>query len=189
MCMRTTLAALCLLLASASAYAGQEPIDHPTQTEKKVKLPKTELVVVGCRVDDLTGQPGRQDPALAAYGWRDLEWHVEGGELECKREVLALQDGTLDADGATADMIKLEPNWSDYGQCAHEGATQAARWDDHHKGWATMLIGCPVPIWNDNGTPNDKSDDYIVDFKLPECPAHQPGSVFPMRCRFDAGVI
>jgi hypothetical protein len=151
---------------------------------------QTSLVIIACRVDDLTGQPGRHDPELAAKGWRDLELHIVNGELQCRREVLYdLQDATQFSTAAPADLIALNPDFSVPTSCARVGVVMAQAWNEQNKGWATIAVGCPVPIMSDNGTPDDKSDDYQVGLKLPECPSFLPGTDSPMRCRFDASVI
>lgn len=141
--------------------------------------PPTALVIVACRVDDLTGQPGRHDPALAAKDWRDLELKIIDGEYSCKREVLSLEDGSLYQN--VNDLIPLNANFADWTQCSRVGVVQAQAWNEKHKGWATVAVGCPVPIVNGDGR--------IIGYKLPECPSTLPGTNNPMRCKFDASEI
>src|SRR5262245_4714554 len=87
----------------------------PIMAEAAPPPPQT-VVVISCRVDDLTGLPGRQDPTFAAKGWRDLEWHFDAGnELECKREEVPLQDGVA---LMSPEVKELHPDFSDYAQCA-----------------------------------------------------------------------
>lgn len=150
---------------------------------------RTTLIVVACRVDDLTGQPGRHDPTLAARGWRDLELHLEGGELQCKRERLDLEDGTPYSPTAPGDLIPLDANFAIAAQCARAAMMIAPDWEAKNKGWGVVAVGCPVPIMSDNGTPEDSNDDYQIGLKAVECPATFPGTDFPMRCRFDGSVI
>lgn len=150
---------------------------------------KSSLVIIACRVDDLTGQPGRHDPNLAARGWRDLELHVEDGQVQCKRIVLYdLQDSAQFDQLAPADLIPLDPDFSNWGQCARAGVVMAQAWNEDNQGWATVKVGCPTPIMSDNGTPDDMSDDVQVGLKLPECPSHLPDGS-PMRCVFDESAI
>lgn len=157
-----------LLLWAAAAHA--EPA-APTQ-----------IAIVACRVDDLTGKPGRHDPEMAARNWRDLELHISNGEYSCKHEVLALEDAAPYSPLATEKMIPLEPNWGDWSQCSSVGAVQAQMWNDRHKGWATIAVGCPTPIV-------DLSSGKIIGWKLPGCPTYLPGTQNRMRCRFDASLI
>src|SRR5690349_17828158 len=154
-----------LLLASTALITFVSEIRQPPTAPPA----PTSLVIVACRVDDLTGQPGRHDPEMAAHGWRDLELHVNSAqEYECKREVLAnLEDSAVTSPLANAGLIPLNPDFSDRSQCAHVGAMKAAEWDQAHKGWATVAIGCPVPIVNQDGR--------VLSWKLPECPVYRPG--------------
>ena len=141
----------------------------------------TALVIVACRVDDLTGQPGRQDPRLAARDWRDLELHVnKNQELECKRERIDLDDGVALNYGPGA-AAPLNPDFGDWSQCARVGVMQAGDWNRKHPGWGVVAVGCPTPIVNGNGA--------VVGWKLPDCPTYLPGTTSRMRCRFDASVI
>src|SRR6188472_3259523 len=81
-----------VLLASTAHGASPSPPKAPQA-----------LVIVTCKVDDLTGQLGRHgvdadghyDETSAAKGWRDLELHLDKGlEYECKREIAQLEDAT-----------------------------------------------------------------------------------------------
>ena len=142
--------------------------------------PPTTLSIIACRTDDLTGQAGRQDPAFAANGWRDLEWHVNSSqELECKREVADLFD--------SADMMfpgktkPLNPNFSNWSQCAGVAMSYAAKWNETHKGWSVMAVGCPVAIVDQTGR--------ILSYKIPGCPTMLPGTDSRIKCIFDESLI
>lgn len=153
--------------------------------------PQTDLVIIACRVDDLTGQPGRQNPEMAAKNWRDLEWHLNDSlEYECKRVVLRLEDSTPYQMQAQGKEIPLDADFSKHEQCAARAMEIGPRWNDQHKGWATMAIGCPTPWMSDNGTPDDKSDDFPTgSYKMPECPVHQPGTQNRIKCTYDESAI
>ena len=64
-------------------------------------------------------------------------------------------------------------------------------------GYAVVGIGCPTPWMSDNGTPDDRSDDFPTgSYKMPECPSHLPGKYDPahpddnrMKCNFDESAI
>ena len=141
------------------------------------------LVFVSCRVDDLTGQPGRQDPAMAARNWRDLELHINGNqEYECKRELITnVEDSSQFGQLASADLIPLTPNFGNPGTCARIGVTMAVAWDQEHPGWSVVAIGCPTPIVSSAGD--------IVGWQLPSCPTYLPGTNNRMKCVFDESVI
>jgi hypothetical protein len=135
------------------------------------------LVIIGCRVDDLTGQPGRQDPSLAAKGWRDLEWHQdpEDFSFSCKREVIPLQDFVASMHPTVRPLLT---DFSNQAACAHVGAMYSATWNEAHKGWAVMAVGCPVRI---------ETDGVLTGWKLPDCPGSIGGKA--IHCKFDESLI
>ena len=143
----------------------------------------TKAVLIACRVNDLTGQPGRHDPTMAAPGWRDYELRInDAQEYECKREELELNDSAQLAASAPADLLPLDPDFSDLNQCARVGVVQAQAWNEKHAGWAVVGVGCPVPIVN--------ADGRVIAWKMPECPVHLPGSPGNrIKCTFDESLI
>ncbi len=160
------LALVWLGILVVSAHAGSPPA--PPQT----------IVVIACRVDDLTGQSGRQDPDLAAKDWRDLEWHLDkGNELECKREVIPLEDSVA---LVAPETPALHPDFSSFAQCAAVAMQYAPTYEKANKGWAVMAVGCPTKITNG-------PDGPIIGWKLPECPFAVNG--MPIICRFDGSLI
>jgi hypothetical protein len=142
----------------------------------------TSIVIVACKVDDLTGQPGRQDPNLAAKGWRDLELHINSNqEYECKREVLDLVDGSYFGSKAPDELINLVPNFADPSQGARVCMMQAAVYNDKNPGWGVVACGLPTRIVNDKGE--------TVGWQMPSCPTYLPGTQNRMKCDFDESVI
>lgn len=137
------------------------------------------VVLILCRTDDLTGRPGRHPPEMAARDWRDLEPHVENGELQCKRVELPLEDSTPFNANATADTIPLNPNFGDPVQCARAGILPATTYHDR-PGWSVLALGCPTPITDRTGR--------IVGWKLPDCP-RQIKALRGITCKFDESVI
>jgi hypothetical protein len=146
----------------------------PVMAAAAPAAPQT-LVIIGCRVDDHTGEPGRQDPALAARGWKDLEWHFEDAELECKREVVPLEDAVAMMDPS---VRSLAADFSSTSQCAHAGAFFMPTWEQANQGWAVMAIGCPVRI---------ETDGRLTGWKLPDCPSSIGG--LSIKCRFDGSNV
>lgn len=168
-----------LLLASA-ASAGQAPA---------VKLPPTDLAVIACRVDDWTGKRPLPDNVIPTRDWRDLEWHRDAEfALECKRIAVKLQDAVT-ANYSSKKAADLNPDWSEPTQCSARSMDLAPRWSAQNPGYWPLAIGCPTPIANNMGTPDDTSDDVIIDYKMPECPSYEPGTNTPMKCKFDESVI
>jgi hypothetical protein len=154
------------------------------------------LVIVACRVDDLTGQPGRHDPKLAARDWRDLELHVnEAQQYECRRDVIAnIEDATQFNKHAPADLIPLNPNFGNPGQCARIGVVIAQSWNDTHPGWGVVAVGCPSPTFADadaDGAPDldQHGNPTVVQWRLPSCPTYLPGTSNRMKCVYDESVI
>jgi hypothetical protein len=141
----------------------------------------TSVVIVACRVSDHTGEAGRHDPSLAAKNWRDLELVIKDGEYQCKREVLQLEDGAVWGSHAPEELIPLHPNFGNPAQCAKVGVMQAAEWNESHKGWAVVAVGCPTKIVNEQGE--------IVGWHMPSCPSFLPGTDNRMKCNFDESTI
>jgi hypothetical protein len=142
--------------------------------------PPTALVIISCQTDDHTGEAGRQNPIMAAKGWRDLEWKILDGELQCKRDIAELEDSSLLNPLQQQNLIPLTPDFSVWSQCAAVAMHYSAAWNEQHKGWAVLAVGCPTPITDHGKT---------VGYKMPECPSRMPGTDFPMRCNFDESAI
>jgi hypothetical protein len=149
------------------------------------------IVIFSCRADDLTGQPGRQDPASAAPGWKDIELHSENATLECKGEITPLFDqveASAPARPAPGDQpdqkyaVPLNHNFGDPSQCIHAALsfTTKEQWDKEHPNWTIVAIGCPSPIVDSAGK--------IVGWHLPECPS-SIGGFEGIECKFDANAI
>ncbi len=140
--------------------------------------PPQTIVVIACRTDDFTGQPGRQDPDLAAKGWRDLEWHFDkGNELECKREVIPLEDSVA---LVSPETPALHPNFANLAQCAAVAMQYSPTYEKAHQGWAVMAVGCPRKITNG-------PDGPIIGWTLSDCPMEIGG--LPIKCKFDDSLI
>jgi hypothetical protein len=138
------------------------------------------LVFVSCRVDDLTGQPGRHDPAMAAQGWRDLELHVQNGQYECRRTVIA---NIVDQQAAQDPTLpELKPNLGKPQTCLHVGTTLVPPFEQQHPGWAVVAIGCPSPNI-------DKNTGEMLSYHIPSCPEYLPGTNNPMHCDYDDSAI
>ena len=148
-----------------------------------------QIAVISCRADDLTGQPGRHgvtmvdgkpvfDPESAAKNWRDLELHVVDGELQCKRQLIAIEDKDVMVNNAEP----LHANFGEPTQCARASALffTTVNWDAQHRGWAVVGVGCPTPIVDSQGV--------IIEWHMPECP-RKLGTIEGIKCKFDESVI
>jgi hypothetical protein len=156
--------ATALVLLSTAAIAG-------------VPAPQT-IVLISCRVNDLTGQEGRQDPNFAAKDWRDLEWRQNPKDfsLECRRDVIPLEDAVSAADPTVKPLVS---DFSKPEQCGRAGAMFMPSYV--RKGWAVLTVGCPTKVVNEKGE--------IVGWHMPECPSYIPGTDTPMKCKFDESLI
>lgn len=175
------------VVAMTTAYAeAAPPSEGPQIAIQAPNSPRapTDLVVIACRSDDLTGKPGRHgvdpvtgeyDPTLAARNWRDLEPKVVDGALECKREVNQLQDQTVVMDPTGKLAKPLNSNFGNLAQCASASMFWSTQWNDAHPGWAVVATGCPTPIVDEQGV--------IKGWKMPDCPR------FVGKCKFDESLI
>lgn len=152
----------------------------------------TSIVIVSCKVIDMTGLPGRHGVDAAgnyheewsARDWRDLELYVNPRtqEYECRREVLQLEDATVFGENAPEELLQLHPDFGDWAQCARVGMMQAADYNAHHPGWGVVAVGCPTKlISNETGA--------VVGWQMPSCPTYLPGTTSRMRCNFSDSVI
>jgi hypothetical protein len=179
--MRTLVLFSAAVLAATVASAAQAPA---------IKKAPTQLSVIACRVDDWTGKRPLPEGVRPSKDWRDLEWHRDAEfALECKRIALQLEDAVA-MNYSNKEAAALHPDWSDAGQCSARSMDLAPRWSAQNPGYWPLAIGCPTPIADDNGTPDDKSDDVIIDYKMPECPMYEPGKDGKrMHCKFDESMI
>ena len=141
--------------------------------------PPQSLVIVACRVDDLTGTrtpPGSPGAVVmpvdqGVHKYRDLELHInENQEYECKRVRLDLEDAVAQnylprplphlpvAFGAPSRSApvtgalfaaRLDPHWGKPDQCGRAGVVVAQEWNERNEGWAAVGVGCPTPIATD----------------------------------------
>jgi hypothetical protein len=171
--------AIWLILGVNVAYAADVPAPQS-------------IVIVACKVIDMTGQPGRHgvdaagnyNEEAAAKDWRDLELYINPRtqQYECKREQLDLVDGAIFGDNAPKDLLELTPDFADWGFCAHVGMMQAADYNREHPGWGVVAVGCPTRIIsNETGA--------TVGWQMPSCPTYLPGTQSRMRCDFTDSVI
>lgn len=181
--MRTVLAVLLLgVIAFGARAEPQIAIPLPSSPH----APQA-IVVISCRADDLTGLPGRHgvdpvtgeyDPSMAAKNWRDLELHVQGGELDCKREAVEV----LDQNVVVNDAVQLNANFGEPAQCARAASLffTTTQWDAHHQSWAVVGVGCPTPITDEQGR--------IAGWHMPECPS-KLGALEGIKCKFDESAV
>lgn len=170
------------------------------------------LIIVACKTIDMTGLAGRHGvdeqgnyhPELAAKDWRDLELYINPKTLayQCKREKIAnIVDSVPYLDGAPDDIVEMNPDFGNPGNCARIGVFLAQGWNQSNPGWGVVAVGCPSPIAQDadnDGKPDldEHGNPIIVGWKEPGCPSHLPGTVTAdnpdgnrMRCDFDESAI
>lgn len=161
------------LAASLLIRVGEQPPQAPPMA------PNT-LVFVSCRVDDHTGESGRQSIDGAAHDWRDLEWHIQNGSYECRRAVIAnIVDQTATLDPSVKEM---KPNLGKPETCARIGVSMVPAYEQSHPGWSVVAIGCPSPNI-------DKNTGQTLSYHLPTCPEYLPGTQNRMQCEYDDSAI
>ena len=151
-----------------------------TQAESGVTVPRS-LSIVACETNEfitiLRGANVLRVPIEKlmwadkiikpqVHNWRDLEWRIEGGKIDCKHEIIDLTD-LAELKG----MPGMDEDFSRHLICNLAAASYTPTWNDRNHGWAVMAIGCPKPLFSDNGTPDDLSDDRIVGYAMPSCPS------------------
>jgi hypothetical protein len=123
------------------------------------------LVIVACRVNDMTG---KRDPShdgvevRPAPGWKDLElYENKFGEAECKR----IEYNQTEAKVAVPNDLRTTAG------CMRSSMLIAPQWNEANEGWAVVAVGCPTPIIADhNGNKMLDEGERIIGYKLPECP-------------------
>jgi hypothetical protein len=118
-----------------------------------VQCPTT-LVVVSCK-----GQPSG---APDQNGFVTNEWVTKNAMLVCRREEVALADGAEMQGAAPPDA-----NFSNNEQCARIAMMIAPNYENAHKGWFVLTVGCPTPIIN---VRPDGSEE-IIGYQMPQCPS------------------
>ena len=116
------------------------------------------------------------------HNFHDLEWNVVDGKLDCKREIVDLTD-----EGELQGAPTIGADFARAIGCQMAAMSYAPKWADSNPGWWPIAIGCPNPLYSDNGTPDDGQDDYIVGYKMPECPSDIKGMI--IKCTFDESAI
>lgn len=90
-------------------------------------------------------------------GVENWVWDYPDAKMLCKRLEIPMID-PAEAAGAAP----LNPNFSDWSQCARAGIPLQQSWDQAHRTlpWRVWRIGCPVPIINQDGS--------VVGYKMPD---------------------
>lgn len=136
-------------------------VSYPVMAEATVPVPRN-LVIISCRVN-YTGETNEQTH------WVGMEWLFKDAEMQCKREVVELQDAA-EENGAPP----IDHDLSDNFQCQQAAMTYTPEYNKAHHGWAVYMVGCPNPIYNGDGK--------VIGYKMPECPSS-------VKCNFDPSFI
>lgn len=116
------------------------------------------VVLIVCRA--ILGEP---DDNSKFTHYVPTEWDLAGGVMHCRRLEVALYDPAVDQ-GADPQAFNT---W----HCMKAGARFGSQYDidNWNKPWRFYRFGCPVPIMDDNGTPENVRDDKLVGWHTPEC--------------------
>jgi hypothetical protein len=172
------------VVAMTTAYAEAAP---PVIAKKEAP---TKLGVTVCRVDDWTGKRPLPEGVIPSRDWRDLEWHRDplDHSLSCKFLTVQLEDAVA-MNYSNKEAAALHPDWSDAGQCSARSMDFAPRWAEQNKGWWPLAIGCPKRVVQRVTGEDGTQVDVIIDYQTPPCPSYEPGTNFPMKCKFDESMI
>ena len=159
-----------------------------------------QLAIIGCEVEEyvwtydpmVAGSEFRTPVSKVPSGYlvlpaphhdaKDLEWKIVEGKLDCMRDLVTLDDAA-----ELAGVPSIGADFSRAIGCQMAAMSFSPDWAKAHPGWWPLAVGCPNPIYTNNGTPDDTSDDRIVGYKMPECPSEINNIV--VECTFDEGGI
>jgi hypothetical protein len=120
------------------------------------------LVLIVCK----TVIAGPPDQNASYTHWENREWAIENSMMQCRRIEVQLYDPDEGSKLSPTDdpAPPLNPNFSDFGQCARAGMKLQMDWDEKHKNtpWRVWRVGCPAPIV-------DLKTGELLGFKLPDC--------------------
>lgn len=131
-----------------------------------MEMPST-LVLIVCQV--ILGQP---DENSRFTGWRPSEWDTSNGVMHCRRHEIPLHDPAVDMGADPQPFNTFHCNYAAMRLGPSFDIERAAKEKDQpagSKGLRFWKAGCPVPIMDDNGTPNDVRDDRLIGWKIPDC--------------------
>ena len=126
------------------------------------------VVLIVCKV--ILGAP---DANSAFTNWRAAELDMTGGVMHCRREQVELYDPAVDQGADPQPFSTIH--------CNRAAFTRGPQFDidryqkEKHlpagaRGWRFWKSACPVPVMNDNGTPDNPRDDTLVGWAIPPCP-------------------
>lgn len=140
------------------------------------------LTLIVCSV--ILGAP---DENSKYTGWRPSEWDTSNGVMHCRRHEIELYDPAVDKAADPQPFNTYHCNWAALRQGPGYDIDRAMKEKDlpvGSKGWRFWKSGCPVPIMDDNGTPNNPRDDKLIGWKIPDCNAAD-GTVL---CEMDSAI-
>ena len=117
------------------------------------------VVLIVCKV--ILGAP---DANSAFTNWRAAELDMTGGVMHCRREQVELYDPAPDGGGDPQPFSSFH--------CMQAAMRLGPQFDidNRDKPWRFWRAACPVPVMNDNGTPDNPRDDTLVGWAIPPCP-------------------
>lgn len=132
--------------------------------------PPTKLVIIACRVEAKQKRTSGLNPEIT-----EPDWLLP---VECMRVIETVRDA------AALNSLWLRerrPNLANEETCAKVAMTFVPEWEESHRNWLVVKVGCPVKIVD--------ADGKIIGWHMPECQGTLPGTDYPLRCRFDPSEI
>lgn len=158
---RLAICLICLsfLPASGATFARSSGVHPPTK-----------LAIIACRVEAAPLPKDQLAPAI-----KKPDWLLP---VECMRVIETVTDA--------AALRRLwppekRPNLTNYGKCAEVAMHYAPIWEESHRNWVVVKVGCPTKIVD--------ADGRAIGWHMPECQGTLPGTTYPLRCRFDPSEI
>ena len=155
-------------LAAHAAELDWRPITH-AQARGTVQ-PPSKLVIIACRVEAKQKATSGLNPEIT-----EPDWLLP---VECMRVIETVRDA------AALNNLWLrerQPNLANEETCAKVAMTYVPEWEESHRNWLVVKVGCPVKIVD--------ADGRIIGWHMPECQGTLPGTNYPLRCRFDPSEI
>jgi len=160
-----------VLTPGPQAGVAQVNWRHSIQVRSRGTVrPPTKLVIIACRVEAKPKRTTGLNPEIT-----EPDWLLP---VECMRVIETVRDA------AALNSLWLrerQPNLANEGTCAKVAMTYVPEWEESHRNWLVVKVGCPVKIVD--------ADGRIIGWHMPECQGTLPGTNYPLRCRFDPSEI
>jgi len=163
--------AIASVTAAQASNTGQSSwFREITSKDRSEPEPPSKLAIIACRVEAASQKSATAGPQITQPDWLL--------PLECMRVIESVTDA---AAMTNLWLRQRHPNLAQHGTCAEVAMDYAPKWEESHRNWLIVKIGCPVKIVD--------ADGRTIGWHMPECQGTLPGTTYPLRCRFDPSEI